>query len=80
MIRRRAVAASAALAFFLAGAATLSAQQEPSQEELAQRRTKKLEAQFLKSAAWSTDYDAALKLAKESGKLVFAYFTRSYNP
>ena len=35
---------------------------------------------FAKNVAWETDYDAALLRAKEDGKTIFAYFTRSYAP
>ncbi|MHC4932162.1 MAG: hypothetical protein ACYTGV_08240 [Planctomycetota bacterium] len=40
----------------------------------------KLAKGFIKNAAWVQDYDAALELSVESGKLIFAYFTRSYAP
>jgi hypothetical protein len=48
------------------------------QDDLQQKLDKKLDAPFLKKAAWSTDYDKALATAAESGRLLFAYFTRSY--
>jgi hypothetical protein len=41
---------------------------------------KKLEAPFLKKAPWVLDYDEARKIAKEKGRVVFAYFTRSFAP
>ena len=49
-----------------------------SQEDLKKLREKKLDKSFLKQAKWSTDYDAVRKQAKEQGKIIFAYFTRSY--
>jgi hypothetical protein len=52
--------------------------QEPTSEELAARRARKLEAPFLKAAPWTTDYEAALKQAAEKKLPVFAYFTRSF--
>ena len=41
---------------------------------------KKLQAPFLGKAPWVLDYDEARKLAKEKGRVVFAYFTRSFAP
>ena len=53
---------------------------QQSQESLIQKRDHKLAAEWLKSAPWITDYDQARAQAKASGKLIFAYFTRSYSP
>lgn len=53
---------------------------QDSQQELARKRDQKLQAAFLKKAAWSTDYDKCREEARTSGKLIFAYFTRSYSP
>ena len=41
---------------------------------------KKLTAPFIKKAPWVLDYAAAKKQAKDSGKVLFAYFTRSFQP
>lgn len=41
---------------------------------------KKLGAAFIKNAAWVLDYDVAQKQAADSGKVMFAYFTRSFAP
>ena len=41
---------------------------------------KKMAKPFLKNATWETDYDKAMKTAATDGKLIFAYFTRSYSP
>ena len=41
---------------------------------------KKMAKEFLKNAAWVTDYDKAKEQAAKDGKLIFAYFTRSYSP
>jgi|FLOH01.1.fsa_nt_gi hypothetical protein len=38
----------------------------------------KMAKEFISNAAWVTDYDEARKMAKEQGKLIFVYFTRSY--
>jgi rhomboid protease GluP len=44
------------------------------------RLEKKLARGFVKNAPWEQDYEAALKRSADSGKLIFAYFTRSYAP
>ena len=41
---------------------------------------KKLKSAFIKKAPWVLDYDAAKKKAKDSGKVLFAYFSRSFAP
>lgn len=53
---------------------------KPSPEELRRLRDAKMALPVFKLAPWSFDYDAARVEAKASGKLVFAYFTRSYAP
>ncbi len=40
----------------------------------------KMAKPFLKNATWETDFDKATKSAADEGKLIFAYFTRSYSP
>lgn len=59
---------------------SLDAQQTLSQEELVSRREAKLAEAFIKNADWVTDYDQALGMAKQSGKPIFAYFSRSFAP
>ena len=49
-------------------------------QSLEEKRDKKLAAEFLKKAAWTTDYDKALEESKKSGKPIFGYFSRSYSP
>lgn len=51
---------------------------QPSQEELIKKRDDKLAKPVFKLAPWNHDYDAVRDEAKKSGKLIFAYFTRSY--
>lgn len=53
--------------------------QDPTPEELVARRDEKLASPFLAKAAWRTDYDRAREEAKKSGRIIFAYFTRSYS-
>ena len=40
----------------------------------------KLARPFVKNAAWVMDYDQALQASRVSQRLLFAYFTRSYQP
>ncbi|MBL8724049.1 MAG: hypothetical protein JNK49_08380 [Planctomycetes bacterium] len=54
------------------------AKQGPSQAELVELRTKKLAKPVFQKAPWVMDYDQARQQAKQEGKLLFTYFTRSY--
>ena len=76
---RRFVTGSLAL-LLLAIAATPVLAQDDEQARLAKQRDEKLQKAFLKNGEWLTDYDAAMKKASESGRLMFGYFTRSYAP
>lgn len=49
-------------------------------ESLEDKLAEKLNKPFVKHIEWITDYDQALDAAKSSGKLIFAYFSRSYSP
>ena len=57
----------------------LPAQASADQEKMIENRAKKLESRFLQKANWILDYDEARKVAKQEGKLIFTYFTRSYS-
>ncbi len=46
--------------------------------ELTKLYEKLLAEPFVEKGGWMTDYDAARARAKKEGKLLFAYFTRSY--
>jgi hypothetical protein len=48
--------------------------------ELEDRLAKKLAEPFVTKAAWVLDFDEAKKKAKEDGKVIFAYFSRSFAP
>ena len=52
--------------------------QEPDEATLISRRDQKLASEFLKKADWILDYDRARSDSKKTGKVLFAYFTRSY--
>ena len=41
---------------------------------------KKLQKEFVSYGGWITDYDKARELARKEGKMIFAYFSRSYAP
>ena len=70
-----------ALAFIgLVGALAPSSLGQGDQELLKEKLEKKLAEPFLKNGKWYTDYDVAREEAKKNGKLIFAYFTRSYAP
>ena len=60
--------------------ALLMPQGAQDQETLKERRDQKLGEAWLKKAGWTTDYDKAREESKKSKKLIFAYFTRSYQP
>lgn len=53
--------------------------QDPkTQAELIVLRKTKLARPVFENAAWRTDFDAARKEARDTGKLLLTYFTRSY--
>ena len=52
--------------------------QEKTQDELIKLRDEKLALPVFKKADWSFDYDAVRARAKQEGKLIFTYFSRSY--
>jgi len=53
-----------------------SARAQSNEEKLAE----KLSKEFATKTAWVMDLDEATKAARESNKLIFAYFSRSYAP
>jgi hypothetical protein len=52
----------------------------PPQDQLKKKLDDKLAEPWLKDGGWIADYDKARAEAKKSGKLICAYFTRSYSP
>ncbi len=69
---------SALLALPLLLAGVVASQNDPA--ALQKKLDEKLSAPFLTKAEWKTDYDEARKLAKAKGRVILAYFTRSYAP
>jgi len=49
-------------------------------QSLEEKFEAKMKKDFISNAAWETDYEAAQKKAQAEGKIIFAYFTRSYSP
>ena len=54
--------------------------QEPAQESLVDQYQHKIERPFVTVGGWLVDYEAALARARDEGKVVFVYYTRSYAP
>ena len=54
--------------------------QGPSQDQLKKQRDEKLAGDWVKKFPWITDYTKAKAESKKSGKVIFAYFSRSYAP
>ncbi|MBK8096870.1 MAG: hypothetical protein IPK26_07175 [Planctomycetes bacterium] len=85
---RWAFVAAAILPCLLAGSAAAqnttppkaapAARQQKSQEELIKLRDEKFALEVFKKAPWTFDYDAARAEAKQTGKPIFGYFSRSY--
>lgn len=66
-----------AVALLLCAAAPALAQ-GPNVDELREKRAKKVAEPWFTSNPWTDDYDVARERAKDSGKVIFGYFTRSY--
>ena len=69
------------IAIFGLSAALLAGcgQAQKEQQELIELRDAKLAEDWLEQAPWITDYDEARAQARETGKVIFGYFTRSYS-
>ncbi len=50
------------------------------QDDMLHRKTELLAEAWLGKANWVMSYAEAKAKAKQSGKMIFAYFTRSYAP
>jgi len=72
----RTLLTTALLVAFLASPAL--AKEEDQQAALRAKYDKKVALAFVGHGGWIVDYDAARAKAKAEGKLIFAYFTRSY--
>ncbi len=76
----RTVILAGLIAVLFATSALAQGRTPPSQETLKQNRADKVAEEWFTDAGWIDDYDVAREKAKESGKLIFAYFTRTYTP
>jgi len=56
------------------------AQSQDSQADMVAKYEAKLKADYIPFGGWITDYDEARAKAAAEGKLIFAYFSRSYAP
>ena len=63
----------------VAGAAAIGFAQD-GKSELEQKYEDKVAEAWFTENGFTDDYDVALERAKEAGKPIFAYFTRSYAP
>ena len=68
------------LASALLGLALAAPAAAQDQDAMKANYEEKLAKEFISHGGWITDYDLARKTAKEQGKLIFAYFSRSYSP
>ena len=50
----------------------------PTPEQLEERYREELASPFVARGNWVTDYDLARQRARDEGRLIFAYFSRSY--
>ena len=54
--------------------------QGASQEDLKRLYEEKIQEAWFTGGGWTADFGAAKARAKKEGKLLFAYFSRSYSP
>lgn len=73
---RNMTSGAGALLLLLFAAAPALAQ--GNEDELRQKRAAKVAEAWFTSNPWTDDYDVARERARESGKVIFGYFTRSY--
>ena len=53
---------------------------QKSPEELKKLHDEKIAKTWVSKGNWILDYEGAREKARKSGKIIFAYFTRSYSP
>lgn len=54
--------------------------QDDQQAQYQAKYEAKLQKEFIAYGGWITDYDMARERAEKEGKMIFAYFSRSYSP
>jgi hypothetical protein len=62
----------------LAVSPALAQRKPPTQDELRAKYEAEIRLPFVAQGNWLLDYDEARARAKKEGKLIFAYFSRSY--
>ncbi|MCO5169176.1 MAG: thioredoxin family protein [Planctomycetes bacterium] len=75
-MKRTMLTCTGAAALLLLGVAAPAAAQDA--DELRRRRAAKVEEAWFTRNPWTDDFDVAKERARERGKVIFAYFTRSY--
>ena len=63
-----------------AGVLALPVTAQDKQAEYQAKYEEKLKKEFIAFGGWQTDYDAVREQAAKEGKVIFAYFSRSYAP
>ena len=66
------------IALLFASSAWAQGRTPPSQEQLKQNKADKVAEKWFTDAGWTDDYDVAREKAKASGKLILAFFNRTY--
>jgi len=74
------VALASGLAAILAAASAGTAAAQDAQDALKKKYEEKIAEPWVAHGGWRLDYEKALEEAGKSGKLIFAYFSRSYAP
>lgn len=77
MIRSMGIALSGLI---VAGVAAVGFAQDDAQAEFQAKYEKKVAEAWFTDNGFTDDYDVARERAKEQGRPIFAYFTRSYSP
>ncbi len=85
VMKRRKLPTLLRMLLILACASNLHAQDEKKKPddptaELQRRYDEAIAKPYVKAGGWVLDYDVARERAIKEGKLIFAYFSRSYAP
>ena len=74
------IALAAGLAAVLFGSLAAAAPAQDAQDALKEKYAEKIAEPWVAHGGWGLDYEKALEESGKSGKLVCAYFSRSYAP
>jgi len=74
----RFLTAASLLAALCCGTTAHAQRNKPTTEELQAKYEEELHSPFIAKGNWILDYDEAQQRAKAEGKLILAYFSRSY--